>query len=160
MSSPGNRYPRLRGRFHLESPDDLQVIIHDGGQHITDRLPELVWVRLTGCQGEAFTGVVLNKPVHLQSVVRGSQILFIMPEGGPYPLQVTPQYLEERPQWRLLAPCRECGLTELFGPPSELLAASFPSVTTDQLSRGFTFTTRCRLCGDGVVVRIKRANRP
>ena len=160
MSSPGNEHPKLRGRFHRESPDDLQVIIHDGGQRVTDRLPELVWVRLTGCQGEVFAGVVLNKPDHLQSVVRGSQILFIVPEGGPYPLQVTPQYLQERPHWRLLAPCGKCGLTELFCPPSELLAASFPSITVDQLNQGFTFTTRCCLCGDGIVVRIKRTNFP
>lgn len=158
MFSSWNEHPKLRGRFHPEFPDDLQVIVHEGGPHLTDRRPELVWVRVTACQDEPFSGVVLNQPSQLQSVAPGSQIEFIVPEGGQYPLQVTPQYSAERSSWRLLMPCNKCGLTELFDPPSSLLAASFPSVTADPLSRGFTFTTRCGWCGGGMVVRLKRTH--
>lgn len=160
MSSPWNEHPKLRGRFHPDFPDDLQVVVHDGGPHISDRRPELVWVRVTECQDEVFSGVVLNKPSQLQSVAQGSQIQFIVPDGGPHPLQVTPKYLKERPSWRLLAPCKKCGLTELFDPPFQLLVSSFPSVTADHLSRGFMFTTRCGWCGDGMLVRLKRTSWP
>jgi hypothetical protein len=155
MSSSWNEHPKLRGRFNPGFSDDLQVIVHDGGPHIVDRRPELAWVRVTECQDEIFSGVVLNKPSQLQSVAQGSQIQFIVPEGGQYPLQVTPKYIEERCSWRLLMPCNKCGLTELFDPPSYLLACSLPSVTADQLSRGFTFTTRCGWCGGGMVVRLR-----
>lgn len=160
MSSPWNEHPKLRSRFDPEFPDDLQVIIHDGGPHISDRQPELVWVRVTDCQDEVFSGVLLNKPFQLQSVVQGSLINFIVPAGGQYPLRVTHKYLQERSSWRLLAPCKKCGLTELLEPPSQLVAASFPNVTADQLSGGFTFTTRCGWCGGGMVVRLKRTNWP
>lgn len=160
MPSTWNEHPKLRGRFHPESPDDLQVIVHDGGPHTSDRQPELVWVRVTECQQDVFSGVVLNKPFQLQSVAQGSQVQFIVPEGGQYPLQVSRKYLQERSDWRLLIPCKKCSLTELFDPPSLLLASSFPSVTEDQLSHGFTFTTRCGWCGGGMVVRLKRTNWP
>jgi hypothetical protein len=160
MSPPWNEHPKLRGRFHPEFPDDLQVIVHDGGPHTSDRRPELVWVRVTECQDEVFSAVVLNQPAQLRCVAQGSHIQFIVPEGGQYPLQVTRKYLQERSAWRLLMPCEKCGLTELFDPPSQLLAASFPSVMPDQLSRGFTFTTRCGWCGNGIVVRLKRTNWP
>lgn len=160
MPSPWREHPKLQGRFHPESPDDLQVIVHDGGPHTSNREPELVWVRVTECQDEVFSGLLLNKPAQLQSVAQGSLIQFIVPGGGPHPLQVTGQYLQERSFWRLLTPCNKCGLSELFDPPSRLLTGSFPGVTADQLSRGFTFTTRCGWCGAGMVVRLKRTNWP
>lgn len=159
MTSPWSGHPKLRGRFHPDSPGDLQVIVHDAGPHLSQRHPELVWVRVASFQGEVFSGVVLNKPKQLRSVAQGSEILFIVPEGGQYPLQVTPKYLRERSTWRLLMPCKKCGLTELFDPPSELVACSFPDAAI-QLSHGFTFTTRCGWCGEGMVVRIKRTNWP
>ncbi len=160
MPSRLNEHPKLRGRFHPEFPDDLQVIVHDGGPYRSDRRPELVWVCVTACEHEIFSGVVLYKPAQLLRVAEGSHILFIVPEGGEYPLQVTPKYLQERLTWRLLRPCKKCGLSELFDPPSELVASSFPVVTADQLSKGFTFTTRCGWCGDTMVVRLKRTNWP
>lgn len=158
MPSSCNEHPKLRGRFHAEFPDDLQVIVHDGGPHICDRKPELAWVRVIECEDEVFSGVLRNRPFHLQSVAEGALIRFIVPGGGQYPLQVTRQYLEERSTWRLLAPCNQCGLTELLDPVSQLLTASFPDIAADQLSRGFTFTTRCGWCGGGMVVRLKRTS--
>ena len=160
MASPWHEHPKLRGRFHPEFPDDLEVIIHDGGSHTSDHRPELMWVRITECRDGVFSGIVLNRPTQLKSVGQGSEIQFIVPEGGPYPLQVNRKYVQERPAWRLLMPCRKCGLSELFDPPSQLLASSFRSVTADQLSHGFTFTTRCGWCGDAIVVRLKRTNWP
>lgn len=158
MPSPWNEHPKLRGRFRPEFPDDLQVIVHDGGPVTSDRQPELMWVRVVECQDGVFSGIVLNSPTQLKSVTQGSVIQFIVPEGGQYPVQVNRKYLQERSAWRLLVPCKKCGLTELLDPPSQLLASSFPSITADQLSQGFTFTTRCGLCGGAVVVRLKRTN--
>ena len=160
MPSPWNSHPKLQGRFHSDFPDDLQVIVHDAGQRASGPLPELAWVRVTESQDEVFTGVMLNQPAGLQNVVQGSQVLFIVPEGGEYPLQVSRKYLQERSSWRLLMPCQKCGLTELLDSPSELLAASFPSITAEQLSRGFTLTTRCGWCGGGMVIRLKRTSWP
>jgi hypothetical protein len=160
VSPHWNEHPKLRGRFLPEFPDELQVIVHDGGPHVSDRRPELARIRVTECQDEVFSGVVLNKPFQLQNTKQGSQIQFIVPDGGPHPLQVSQKYMEERPSWRLLIACKKCGLTELFDPPSLLLATSFPSVTVDQLSCGFSFTTRCGWCGDRMVVRLKRTNWP
>ena len=160
MPSPWKEHPKLQGRFHPDFPDDLQVIVHEGGPHTSDRRPELVWVRVTECQDKVFSGIVLNKPSQLQNIAQGSRIQFIVPEGGQHPLQVTGKYIQERSSWRLLAPCQKCGLTELFDPPSQLLASSFPSLAANQLSKGFTFTTRCGWCGAGVVVRLKRPNWP
>lgn len=160
MTPLWGEHPKLQGRFHPEFPDDVQVISHDGSPRRSGRQPELVWVRVTGCDGDVFSGVVLNQPQQLRNVSAGSNILFIVPQGGEYPLQVTRKYLEERSTWRLLMPCKTCGLTELLDPPSELVASTFPSVTAEALQRGFVFTTRCGICGDGMVVRLKRTSWP
>jgi hypothetical protein len=140
-------HPKLQGRFHPDGPDDLQVIVHDGHPAISGRRPKLVWVRVTGSEDETLTGVVLNRPAHLRSVGERTEIVFIIPGGGEYPVQVTREYLAQRDSWRLLMACKKCGLTELLSPARELVAATFPGVGDDQLRRGFTFTTRCGWCG-------------
>jgi hypothetical protein len=138
MPSPWHIHPRLQGRFHPEFPDDLQVIVHDGDPRKSCRRPELVWVHVTALEHEVFSGVVLNKPAQLRGVAEGSQILFVVPDGGEYPLQVSRKYLQERSTWRVLQPCRKCGLTELLDPLSERIADAFPSVKAEELAGGFT----------------------
>jgi hypothetical protein len=155
MSSPWHEHPKLQRRFHRENPDDIQIIVHDGTRAQLQR-PELVWVRITACENGIFSGLVRNSSNHFRNVSPDSLVLFIVPEGGEYPLLVTPQYLQERSTWRLLAPCKDCGLTELFDPPSRLVASLFPTLSAAELSQGFTFTTRCGWCGGGQVVRLKR----
>jgi len=165
MPGDWTKHPKLQGRFHAEFPDDLQVIDHDGHPPITKRGAELVWVRMSACGHDVpifgdrtvplFRAIVLNKPQHLQTLSEGTEIQFLVPEGGKYPLQVTENYLQERASWRMLTPCTQCGLSELFDPPSAIVRHSFPNVTADQLS-GFTFTTKCGWCGGGQVVRLMR----
>ena len=161
LENPLNKHPfrhgKLSGRFHPDFPDDVQVIVHEGGPYFSDREPELMWVRVTGCENDIFSGVVLNTPHQLREVRKGSVITFLVPEKGEYPLLVSTKYVQERPTWRLLMPCENCGLSELFDPPSDLLAKTFSSVMPEQVSRGFTFTTRCGFCRGAVVVRIKRS---
>jgi len=146
---------------HGKSEDftKMQVIVHEGGPLETDRQPQLAWVRVTGGADDRFSGVVLDKLARLRRVRKGSRISFLVPKNGPYALQVSSSYLEERSSWRLLMPCNQCGLSELFDPPSALVAGIFPTMTSEDLAQGFTFTTRCGWCG-GLVVRIKRTRWP
>jgi uncharacterized protein YegJ (DUF2314 family) len=113
IKKPWRSDPRLLGRFHSEYPDDVKVIVHDGGPRTTDRRPEVVWVRVIGCDGEVFRGQVLNRPFHLEKVKQGDFIKFIVPKSGEYPILVREQYLKERENW-IITPCNKCGLSELF----------------------------------------------
>ncbi len=143
-------HPKLRGRFHPEFPDDLQVLVHDGGPRLTDRRPELLWVHVTGGEGDVFIGRILNRPHQLVSVAAGDEIRFIVPEGGEHPLRVTEKYLRERPEWVIL-PCNKCGLTELFDAPSDLIRVVFPR--TPQGGSMGMFTAICGNCGGIQVVQ-------
>jgi hypothetical protein len=145
-------HPRLSGRFHPDCPDDLQVLVHDGGPRLTDRRPELVWVRVTGWDGDVFAGRVLNKPHQLVTVQGGSAIRFVVPAGGEHPLLVTAKYLHERGDW-VVHPCNKCGLSELFDAPSELIRKVFPNTPPDAVMS--MFSAFCGACGGIQVVRHK-----
>jgi hypothetical protein len=151
------QHPGLRGRFHADHPDDAQVMVHDGGPRMTDAHPEVVWVSVTGVSDDVFSGRVLNNPHHLVSVSRGSEIHFIIPEGGDYPLMVTEQYLREREHWEII-PCNRCGLSELLDAPSDLMRVVFPQMQAGpgpQKIVSQMFTVLCGNCGGLLVVRSK-----
>jgi hypothetical protein len=144
ISSPWRDHPRLKGKFHPEHPDDLQVIVHDGGPRLTERRPELVWVRVIGEQQGVFTGSVLNAPTQLLTVEQGDTIQFLVPRSGENPLMVRENYLRERPKW-IIHPCNKCGLSELFDAPSDLIAAVFPNRSADHAP--VMLTAFCAICG-------------
>ncbi len=52
VGKPWRSDPLLEGRFHPEYPDDLQVIVHDGGPRLTKNAPELMW----GCAADTWVG--------------------------------------------------------------------------------------------------------
>jgi hypothetical protein len=137
-------HPKFKGRFLPDHPDDLQVLVHDGGPRITQKRPELVWVTVTGMEGGVLRGLVLNQPYHLQTVSRGSEIRFVVPEGSEHPIMVTEKYLRERASW-VIHPCRKCGLSELFDAPSDLIRVVFPNTPPGAEMR--MFTAFCPLCG-------------
>jgi hypothetical protein len=137
-------HPKLQGRFHPEYPDDLQVVVHDGGPRLTDKRPEAVWVRVTGGEGSSFTGRVLSAPTQLRTVQQNQEIRFIIAEGCEHPVLVTDRYLEERPFWSIL-PCQKCGFSELFDAPSELMRVVFPNIPRGAVMD--KFTSFCPLCG-------------
>ncbi len=147
-------HDKLKGRFHPEHPDDLQVIVHDGGPRITDRQPEAVWVTVTGCEGDIFTGRVLNQPTQLRTVQQDQEICFVAPLGSEYPVLVTDKYLRERSAW-IIQPCRKCGFSELFDAPSDLMRAVFPNLPDGAVME--MFTSFCPLCGGGQVIEFARA---
>jgi hypothetical protein len=147
-------HPKLKGRFHPEHPDDLQVIVHDGGPRVTDRAPELVWVSATDCDGDVFTGRILNQPNRLRTVQQHQQIRFVMPPGSQHPVFVTEKYLQERPSWRIY-PCQKCGFSELFDAPSDLMRVVFPNIPEGAVMD--TFTSLCPLCRGVQVIESAQA---
>ena len=74
MTNSWRNHPHLQGRFHPQALDDLQVLVHDGGPRLTDRSPEEVWVTVTGCDGNVFTGRVVNQPHQLKSVAQDRRL--------------------------------------------------------------------------------------
>lgn len=134
----------LGGKFHPDHPDDLQAIVHDGGPRTSAAAPELVWVTITGIEGDVLSGRILNQPLHLASVSKGSMATFIVARGAPHPVLVTPRYLAERAQWTI-SPCDRCGFNELFDAPSDLIKAVFPGLPSD--AEMDMFTAKCPLCG-------------
>ncbi|CAN94255.1 hypothetical protein predicted by Glimmer/Critica [Sorangium cellulosum So ce56] len=152
MTAAWRQHPRLEGRFHVDHPDDLQVLVHEGGPRLTDRRPELVWVRVTACHGDVFTARVLNQPHQLKTVNEGAEVRFIAPTGGEHLLQVREQYLRERADW-VIGPCSRCGLDELFDAPSELIAKVFPNVPAS--ARMDAFSAFCGACGGVQLVQHK-----
>ncbi len=149
-----HNHPKLKGKFHPEYPDDVQVIVHDGGPRLTRRSPELVWVRITASAGSVLTGTVLNQPRQLTSIQKGSVIRFLVPDGGQHPLMVTEKYLQERPAWTV-HPCQECGLTELFDAPSDLMRVVFPNMPAESIME--MFTAICGACGGVQVIQYRDA---
>lgn len=150
--APWRTDPHLRERFHPDYPDDLQVLVHEGGPRFTDAAPELMWVKVVGQVAPAYRGTLLNAPQNLRTLALGSEILFVAPEGINYPMRVTEQYLQERPAWHI-EPCNQCGFPELFDVPSALMRKAFPTLGADQTIE--MFTSFCPLCGgvQGVVSR-------
>jgi hypothetical protein len=138
-------HPKLKERFEVEYPDELQIVLHDGSPGRTGRMPEIAWVEVTGCGWRSIHRRVLSEPEQLRNVAEGSEILFIVPAGGEYPLQVSEKYLEERPHW-IIHPCKTCGLSELLDAPSDLIRADFPNMGPDEVVE--MFTARCGMCGD------------
>ena len=137
MSLGWRDLPALRGRLHPEHPDDIQVLVHDGGPRFTDRRPELVWVRIVTAAPRVFAGEVLNQPQQLTSVQRGDRIQFVVPQSGEHPIMVREKYLAERGAW-IVRPCTGCGLSELFDAPADLIPKVFPNIRTGETIEAFT----------------------
>ena len=82
-------HPKLKGRLLPDYPDDLQVLVHDGGRRNALSAPEAIWVRISGLEGDLFRGVILNQPHKLQSSRYASEIQFLVAEGADLPIMVT-----------------------------------------------------------------------
>jgi hypothetical protein len=145
-------HSQLKPLFSPEYPDDLQIIVHDGGPRLTDKQPELIWVRVTGQGDDIFVGRVLNQPVQLESIEQGYRVLFIMPKGSEHPMVVTAQYMVERSYWKI-HPCVNCGFSELFDLPSSLIRVLFPNIPDDAVME--SFTSFCPLCSGAQVLEFQ-----
>lgn len=150
MPGSWRQHPRLEGRFHPDHPDDVQVVVHDGGPRLSRAAPEVVWVRITDGEGDILSGTILNQPSDLVTVSAGSAIRFKIPTSGELPVMITEKYLAERSDWTVHA-CNRCGLTELFDAPSDLLRVVFPPGPGQPEAE--VFTALCGWCGGTQLVQ-------
>ena len=51
MANAWREHAMLKARFLPDYPDDLQVVVHDGGPQITRNEPEVVWVENNCTEG-------------------------------------------------------------------------------------------------------------
>jgi hypothetical protein len=163
MNNKWREHPDLRGLFHPDYPDDLQVIVHDGGPRISSNQQEGIWVTVTGMNAKVLQGRVLNKPNKLRNIHQGSEIKFIIVKlrlavagRTTLPVMITDKYIQERTEWDVM-PCSKCGFSDLFDAPSDLLRVNFPDQllmrekfpVTGEKTELFSFTSSCPLCRDG-----------
>ena len=125
----------------------LRVLVHEGGPRFTASQPEHLSVTLLKTDGAVMTGQLLESPQGLRSLAIGDTIKFLQVPERPFPILVTDKYLLER-RHSYVVGCQKCGFGELFDPPSDLAAATFPDQAVS------TFTARCPICGGGQLVRL------
>jgi hypothetical protein len=177
VGSEWREHAMLKGRLLPDHPDHVQVIVHDGGPQITWNEPEILWVAVTGMDGDLFWGRVLNQPYQLQTVHRDDEIKFVMPAGDVpadlrelaagrlrihppprtgwlAPVRVTDKYLRERQAWIIHA-CDRCGLSELFDAPSDVIRVLFPHSPPD--AEMSMFTAPCPHCGGSQRVESRKS---
>lgn len=143
---PWRTDPGLRGRFHPQYPDDIQVLLHDGEPRRTGKRTEVCWVRVVGGDGSGggvYEGELLNQPHQLATVKPSQRIKFLAAPGARHPLYVTEEYLRERSGWEI-QPCPSCGFHEGLDPPSVMARTRFPD-SGDAIP--VMFTAHCALCG-------------
>jgi hypothetical protein len=146
--------PNLTGRFHPEYPDDLQVIVHDGGPRISEVPPEVIWATIVGTGQGYYTAIAHNQPFRIKSISQGEEFKFVIPKNAKYPFLVTDKYLEEKTKWKIIA-CEKCGNDELFDAPSTLISRIFPDLPKDPNLQMQNFTSFCPMCG-GVQIIVNR----
>jgi hypothetical protein len=150
MDAPWRHDPLLVGRFHPKHLDDLEVVVHDGGPRVSAIPPELMWVRLhaavliPGSAWRAYRGLLLSEPHRLPNLNAGGEILVLPAKGSPHPIRTSARYLVERAEYDVV-PCAKCGFSELFDPPSALIAKIFPNLPEGSLME--RFATFCAICG-------------
>lgn len=154
MTTPWREDPNLKGRFDPLYPDDLLVVVHEGGPQLSNRLPEIMWVRVLEKRRNSYLGTLLNHPHALETIDQGDYISFMMAAGSRHPIRVTDKYLEERTGWDV-KPCAQCGMSELFDPPSELIHEIFNELPANAWALGW-FTSFCPVCGGFQVVSSKK----
>lgn len=72
MQKEWHKDPKLQRRFHPDYPNDLQVIVHNGGPRLSKNSPELVRVRIIGYKDNVYSGEVLNQPKQLEEITQAS----------------------------------------------------------------------------------------
>lgn len=150
---PWRTDPGLRGRFHPQYPDDVQVLVHDGEPRRSGKRTEVCWVRVVAGDDGLYEGELLNQPHGLVTVKAGDRIRFFARAGGKHPLYVTAEYLAERDGWEI-QPCPSCGLREALDPPSVMARTRFPEAVGDAVP--VMFTAHCALCGPPHAQIVKR----
>jgi hypothetical protein len=144
------RDAHLSGKLHPDFPDDIRVLLHDGGPLFCSFPPEVVWARLVSRVDDGvYRAILLNQPFQLTNRTVGD-LIHVAVAGGDHPLvYVTDRYLIERASWSV-NPCNQCALSVLFDAPSDLIAATFADLPSDVSLTHFTAT--CPLCGGKLII--------
>jgi hypothetical protein len=140
-------HPVLKDKFHREYPDDTQAFLHEGFRAATVK-PELVWIRVTGMNGNLVTAELLNQPVNLKSFHANENYTFQLNGSGKL-IYVSPAYLEEIKDWKI-SPCEKCGNDVLFDTPATICRIAFPDMPEGAVMQ--VFTTFCPMCGNAMAV--------
>lgn len=93
--------------------------------------------------------------MQLSTVSQGDEIRFLVPKGWTHPLLVTEKYLRERTEW-VIDPCENCGLSELFDAPSDLVKATYPHLPEGAVVE--SLTVLCGMCGGVQLIRCKESS--
>ena len=153
MSKEWENCAALLGRTHPNYPDDLQVVVHQGGPRFSSLPPEYIWVKIIGYDQGIFKGTIRNKPHNLTDYKLGSEILFHIPSNKSCkPVMLTQEVVHESKQWTVV-PCTKGYNEILFDPPSKFVEKIFPNLGADNGPEAFTYF--CGICGGVMVVRAK-----
>jgi hypothetical protein len=150
MAAPWHNDPLLVGKFHATYPNDVQVIMHDGGPRLSTIAPELMWVRLHGLASQSrasfrvYRGTLLGDAQRLPNLKAGALVLVLTASGSPHPIRTTDAYIEDRARYDI-RPCCGCGFSELFDPPMALGRRLHPEIPEG--AKMANYATRCALCG-------------
>lgn len=146
-------HPVLKDKFHRDYPDDTQAYLHEGFRAATVK-PELVWIRITGMNGNLVTAELLNQPVNLKSFHANESYTFQLNGSGKL-VYVSPEYLEEIKDWKI-SPCEKCGNDVLFDTPATICRIAFPDMPEGAVMQ--VFTTFCPMCGNAMAVSQREFN--
>jgi len=126
----------------------MQVVIHQGGPMFSNVPHELVPADLVQEDGALMLVRVRESPKAVAGISAGDTVRVLRTPSFEFPILVSDSYLRERRHSYILMPCGECGFAELFDLPSDLAAETFEGPAPSM------FTTRCPLCGGGMVIRL------
>jgi hypothetical protein len=182
MTTPWRNDPDLAGKLHPQSPDDVQVLVHDGEPRRTQRNPEGCWVKITGTAGvlrspimpkgppgpaiasqltwlerTIYQGQLLNQPHQLSTVSQGATVRFVHAPGIPNPLMITPAYEQERPRWAF-TPCDRCGADQALDAPSVMAKTRFPDAPPGAVP--VAFSAFCPCGGTMMLAQVEGAPMP
>lgn len=138
--------PLLKGKFHPEHPDHVQVLIHAGNPKFSGKRAEIAWVRVTESRGQYYIGSLVSPPKQLDNIRQGDDMLFMAVPSGPYPFLIGADYLEDRKNW-IISPCSKCGFTEMFQSPTKHAEALMRQDNVPEGKTPIMLATSCPICG-------------
>jgi len=152
VGGPWREDPALRGRFHEELEDDIEVLF----VLLAHRTLERMWVRLHGVSDFGYRGRLLNTSHVEGSLESGSEVLVRLhrgaKDGEPALIWVPPVAEENLRSWR--SQCRECGFDLVLRSVDELAKQQFPGAPPGAVPE--MFTRRCLLCQGTMTVERRR----
>ncbi|MCG2661717.1 MAG: CHAT domain-containing protein [Kiritimatiellae bacterium] len=146
MDAMWTKDPLLKGKFHPEHPECVQVLIHASNPRFSGKRAELAWVRVTESRGQYYIGSLVSPPKQLDNIRQGDEVLFMAVPSGPYPFLISADYLEDRKNW-IISPCSKCGFTEMFQSPTKHVEALMRQDNVPEGKTPIMLATSCPICG-------------